>query len=116
MSENRADQFKADMAEMKLKTGAASKDGPLQLVGVLLMVAGIVVAFGAYMSSTGQKVEADIFELFILGLGGVALTITGAAIYLRCALAKFLRVWLLRQIMENRAQADALAERLRPPR
>jgi hypothetical protein len=112
MSDNRADQFKADMADMKLKTGGASKDAPLQLLGVLLMVAGIVVAFGSYMSSTGQKVEADIFELFILGLGGVALTIAGAAIYLRCALAKFLRVWLLRQIMENRTQAEDLAERL----
>jgi hypothetical protein len=112
MSDNRADQFKADMAEMKLKTGGASKDGPLQLVGVLAMVAGIVIAFGAYMSSTGQSDPRDVQSLIIMALGGVALSVAGAAIYLRCALAKFLRVWLLRQIMENRAQSDALAERL----
>ena len=112
MTDNRADQFKADMAEMKLKTGGASKDGPLQLVGVLLMVAGIVVAFGAYMSSTNQSDARDVQSLIILALGGVGLAVAGAAFYLRCALAKFLRVWLLRQIMENRAQADALAERL----
>ncbi len=112
MSENRADQFKADLAEMKLKTGGASKDGPLQLVGVLVMVAGVVIAFGAYMSSTNQSDARDIQSLIILALGGAALAVAGSAIYLRCALAKFLRVWLLRQIMENRAQADALAERV----
>lgn len=117
MSEtNRVDQFKADMAEMKLKTGGASKDGPLQIVGVVLMVAGIVVSFIAYRASlnvtisrTGSNADLlDANSYTNLAITGIGITIAGAALYLRCALAKFLRFWLLRQIMENRAQLDEI--------
>lgn len=113
MSEtNRADRFKAEMADLKLKTGGASKDGPLQALGVLLMVAGIVIGIVAYSSATGQKHAEDIQELIILAIAGLAMTVTGAALYLRCALAKFLRVWLLRQIHENRTQLETVVEAL----
>lgn len=122
MSEtNRVDQFKADMAEMKLKTGGASKDGPLQIVGVVLMVAGIAVAFIAYraslnvtISKTGSNADLlDANSYTNLALTGIAITVAGAALYLRCALAKFLRFWLLRQIMENRAQLDEVVAALK---
>ena len=122
MSEtNRVDQFKADMAEMKLKTGGASKDGPLQIVGVVLMIAGIVVAFVAYraslnvtISKTGSNADLlDANSYTNLALTGIAVTVTGAALYLRCALAKFFRFWLLRQIMENRAQLDEVVDALK---
>jgi hypothetical protein len=114
MSEtNRVDQFKADMADMKLKTGGASKDGPLQIVGVLLMVAGIVVAVMAYQSSKGQSDARDVQSLIILGVAGLAVTVAGAALYLRCALAKFFRLWLLRQIMENRTQLDEVVRAIK---
>lgn len=114
MSEtNRVDQFKAEMADLKLKTGGASKDGPLQALGVLLMVAGIVLAFISYQSSTGQKDPRDIQELIILAITGLAITVAGTALYLRCALAKFLRFWLLRQIHENRTQLDTVVEALK---
>jgi hypothetical protein len=115
MSEtNRVDQFKADMADMKLKTGGASKDGPLQILGVVLMVAGIVVAFVAYraslnvtISKTGSNADLlDANSYTNLAITGIGITIAGAALYLRCALAKFLRFWLLRQMMESRTQLD----------
>ena len=112
---NRVDQFKADMADMKLKTGGASKDGPLQILGVVLMVVGIALGIGAYQSSTGQSDPRDVQSLIILGLAGVSISVTGAALYLRCALAKFLRFWLLRQIMENRIQLDEVVEALAHP-
>ncbi len=122
MSEtNRVDQFKADMAEMKLKTGGASKDGPLQILGVVLMVAGVVVAFIAYRASLNVTVaksgsNADLLDANSytnLAITGIGITIAGAALYLRCALAKFLRFWLLRQIMENRAQLDEVVGALK---
>ena len=114
MSEtNRVDQFKAEMADMKLKTGGASKDGPLQILGVLLMVAGIVIGFITYQSSKGQSDPRDVQSNIILGITGLAITVTGAALYLRCALAKFLRVWLLRQIHENRTQLDTVVEAMK---
>lgn len=114
MSEtNRVDQFKAEMADLKLKTGGASKDGPLQIAGVLLMVIGIALAFISYQSSTGQSDQRDIQELIILSITGLAITVAGAALYLRCALAKFLRFWLLRQIHENRTQLDTVVDALK---
>src|SRR5262245_58759101 len=118
---NRVDQFKADMADMKLKTGGASKDGPLQILGVVLMVAGIVVSFVAYRASLNVEISktgsnADLLDANSytnLAITGIGITVAGAALYLRCALAKFLRFWLLRQIMENQKQLDTVVETFR---
>lgn len=116
MSADRAEQFKADIADMKLKTSNSSKDQGLQILGAVLMVVGIVVAFIAWRASLNVKVaksgsNADLLDSSSYtsqALTGVAVAVVGSALYLRCALAKFLRLWLLRQIYENRAQTDEI--------
>ena len=122
MSEpNRVDQLEAEMADMKLKTGGSSKDGPLQILGVLLMVVGIVVAFVAWraslnvtVSKTGSNADVlDASSYTAQALFGLGVTVAGAALYLRCALSKFLRVWLLRQIHESRTQLDTVVDALK---
>ena len=42
-SNDRAEQFKAEIADMRLKTGRGRMEGLLQLLGVVLMVAGIAI-------------------------------------------------------------------------
>lgn len=118
---DRVEQFKADMAGLKLRTGGSSKDGPLQILGVVLMVVGIAVAFVAWRASldvtvtkTGSNADVlDASSYTAQALFGLAVTVAGAALYLRCALAKFLRFWLLRQILENRTQLDTVVDALR---
>jgi hypothetical protein len=116
---DRAEQFKADIAEMKLKTGRTRTENLLLLLGVALMVAGIAIALGAYSASLnvtatpGSNVDLlDSNSYTALAIAGVAVTLTGGILFLRYSLARFLRFWLLRQAYEQRgAIDDARAQR-----
>jgi hypothetical protein len=110
----RADQLRADAAAMKLKTDRAGREHVLQLVGVVLMVAGIAIAFAAYRSALnvqatpGSNVDVlDSNAYGPLGMTGLATSVVGAAVFLRYSLADFLRWWLLRQSYELQAAAEA---------
>jgi len=112
-SNDRAEQFKAEIAEMKVKTGRARSENLLQVLGVVLMVVGIAIALGAYSASLnvtatpGSNVDVlDSNSYMPLAIGGLAITVTGGFIFLRYSLAKFLRFWLLRQSYEQRAAID----------
>jgi hypothetical protein len=110
---DRVGQFKADIAEMKLKTGRSRAEGLLQMLGVVLMVAGIAIALGAYVASLnvtatpGTNVDVlDSNSYMLLAIAGLATTVTGGFLFLRYSLAKFLRFWLLRQSYEQRVAID----------
>jgi hypothetical protein len=112
-SNDRAEQFKADIAEMKLKTGRTGAERLLQLLGAALMVAGIAIALGAYSASLnvtatpGTNVDLlDSNSYIALAIAGVAISVTGGFLFLRYSLARFLRFWLLRQAYEQRAAIE----------
>ena len=112
-SNDRAEQFKAEIAEMKVKTGRGSRENLLQVLGVVLMIVGVAIALGAYSASLnvtatpGSNVDLlDSNSYMPLAIGGLAITVTGGFIFLRYSLAKFLRFWLLRQSYEQRAAID----------
>ena len=112
-SNDRAEQFKADIAEMKLKTGRTGTERLLQLLGAALMVAGIAIALGAYSASVnvtatpGTNVDLlDSNSYIALAIAGVAISVTGGFLFLRYSLARFLRFWLLRQAYEQRAAIE----------
>ena len=117
-SNDRAEQFKADIAEMKLKTGRTGAERLLQLLGAALMVAGIAIALGAYSASLnvtatpGTNVDLlDSNSYIALAIAGVAISFTGGFLFLRYSLARFLRFWLLRQAYEQRAAIEDAAGR-----
>jgi hypothetical protein len=110
---DRVGQFKAEIADMKLKTGRSRTEGLLQTLGVLLMVAGIAIAVGAYAASLnvtatpGSNVDVlDSNSYTPLAIAGLATSVTGGFLFLRYSLAKFLRFWLLRQSYEQRVAID----------
>ncbi|MDP9331767.1 MAG: hypothetical protein M3Q30_00425 [Actinomycetota bacterium] len=112
-SNDRAEQFKAEISEMRLKTGRARVENLLQLLGAVLMVAGIAIALGAYSASLnvtatpGTNVDVlDSNSFTPLAIAGLATSVTGGFLFLRYSLAKFLRFWLLRQSYEQRAAID----------
>jgi hypothetical protein len=113
----RSERFKADMATMRVKTGTASREAPLQALSVVLMVAGVLVAFGGYQASLNVKAtpgsNVDVLSsnsYLALAACGIALTLAGGFLFLRYSLARFLRFWLLRQSYEQRmAIEDAMA-------
>jgi hypothetical protein len=115
-SSDRAEEFKAEIAEMKLKTGRAKAENMLQLLGVILMIGGIVLALGAYAASLnvtatpGSNVDVlDSNSYLPLAIAGLAISVTGGFVFLRYSLARFLRFWLLRQSYDQRVAIDEAA-------
>jgi hypothetical protein len=115
---DRAGQFKADIADMKLKTGRARTESMLQLAGVVLMLGGIALALGAYAASLnvtatpGSNVDVlDSNSYLPLAVAGLAISVTGGFVFLRYSLARFLRFWLLRQSYEQRLAIEETAAR-----
>jgi hypothetical protein len=114
---SRSERFKAEMATMRVKTGTASREAPLQALSVVLMVAGVLVAFGGYQASLNVKAtpgsNVDVLSsnsYLALAATGIAITVVGGFLFLRYSLARFLRFWLLRQSYEQRiAIEDAVA-------
>lgn len=110
MPPDRVEQFKSDVAAMKLKTGSTSRDRLFQTLGAVLLVAGIAVAVASYVASTHQEDARDQNELVTLALAAVCMTLTGVALFLRYSLARFLRFWLLRQMYEDQAHIDQIVD------
>jgi hypothetical protein len=101
LTDNRIDQFKADVADLKVKTNRARRDSALQILGLVLMIVGVVVAFVVYQSSTSASDPRNIQSDIILAITMLALSVIGAALFIFASLVRFLRLWLLRQVYEG---------------
>jgi uncharacterized membrane protein len=101
LTDNRIDQFKSDVAALKVKTNRGRRDSTLQIVGLVLMIVGVVVAFIVYQSSTDESDARNIQSQTILAITMLGLSVIGAAVYIVAALARFFRLWLLRQVYEG---------------
>jgi len=108
MTEDRLEQFKADIADMRIRDPAVGRDTVLLWVGVAGMVAGIAIAVIAYFLSHNTSSALNQGDDHIIALIGVTVSIAGAALFLRYSLASFLRFWLARLIYEQRTQADRI--------
>jgi hypothetical protein len=110
---DRIEQFKSDVAGMKLKTGAGSTEQALQVLGAILMVAGVIVAIIAYQQGLSKADIRDVTSKETMAIVGLAVSVVGAAIFLRYSLAKFFRLWLLRQMYEGQANVARLVGELK---
>jgi hypothetical protein len=111
MMTDRMERLKADAAEINVGRGPG-RDGLYQAAGAVAMGAGVVLAFVAYRLSLDQDDPRDISSLGILAVSMLALSVVGAAVFLRYSLARFLRFWLLRQLVEDQAHIDRLVSAL----
>jgi hypothetical protein len=113
-SKDRVEQFKAEIADMKLRDPATSRDRIWLGVGVALMVLGVVLAAISYPMSHGTTNPLEQTDAVTLGLTGIASAVVGAALFLRFSIASFLRFWLARVIYEQKAQTDRLLDAASP--
>lgn len=115
LTEQRQEKFKTEVEQVKLKGDSAATDGRTRVIGLIVMVVGVVGAFLSYNISLSYDDLRDTGSAQVLALAFLALTVTGAAVFLAASVARVLRLWLLRQLMDGQAQADqitaALAER-----
>jgi hypothetical protein len=102
---DRIERLRSDAAELNVGR-SGGRDGLYQTVGAIAMAAGVVLAFVAYQLSLSKDDQRDIQSLQILAISMLALSVVGAAVFLRYSIARFLRFWLLRQLYEGQAHID----------
>jgi uncharacterized membrane protein YidH (DUF202 family) len=115
-SQDRVEQFQKEIADMKLRDPATSRDRLWLGAGIALMVVGIVLAAVAYPMSHGTTNSLQQSDAITLALGGIAAAVVGGALFLRFSIAMFLRFWLARVIYEQKAQTDRLLAAAEPAR
>ncbi|MFI2228365.1 hypothetical protein [Nocardia testacea] len=104
----RADRFVAELAELKIPDPAAGRGALWLRVGVALLILGPVVTLSAYLMSHNTSDALVQRDALVIALAGVALSIVGAALFLRYSLTGVLRYWMARQSYD----LALLAERL----
>jgi uncharacterized membrane protein YeaQ/YmgE (transglycosylase-associated protein family) len=110
---DRSAAFAAAVSESKLSAPNATADKLGRTLGIAFMVLGVVGAFVAYNSTRSLDDQRDILSYQILAIVFLAFTVVGAAIYLAGSIAKVLRLWLLRQLVESQDRMDQLTEALK---
>jgi hypothetical protein len=114
-TETRADRFVRELAELKVADPAAGHPRFWQRAGAAAMVLGIALAVSAYLISHHTNEPLVQGDAITIALGGVTVSVVGAAIFLRYSLTGFLRFWLARQSYDLSLLGDRLlADRARP--
>jgi hypothetical protein len=109
-SADRVEQFKAEIAELKVKDPSRGRDGMLGVAGLVAMTIGVLLAAAAYPLSHSTTDALQQRDAIVLALLGVALAVVGAALYVRNTLVGFLRFAVARVVYEQKAQTDRLLE------
>jgi hypothetical protein len=107
-SSERVEQFKAEIAEMRIKDPATARDALLLRLGVALMVVGVAATVVAYLLSHNTTDALSQSDDQIIAMIGIAVSVVGSATFLRYSYAQFQRFWLARLIYEQRAQTDRI--------
>ena len=108
VTDNKIDEFRVAVSDLKLKTGRQRVDTVLQIVGAILMVGGVVAALITYEVSLSQSSSLNLQSYQILAVVWLSLVVIGAALFLFGSLARFLRFWMLRQLYEGQDHVDRL--------
>ncbi|HVN50942.1 MAG TPA: hypothetical protein VMT43_05890 [Acidimicrobiales bacterium] len=108
--QDRVEQFKSEVADMRLRDPVSGRERVLLVVGVLLMIVGPAVAVFAYVQSHGTDNALQQGDDHTIALIGVCLTVVGAALFVRYSIGTLLRFWLARLSYEQHVQTDRLVD------
>lgn len=102
----RTESFKEEVRSLKIKDPNAGRDALFLKLGLGAMVVGIVIAIIGYFVSHQSNQVGTLNDAQLIGMIGIAVTIGGAAVFLRYSFASFMRFWLARFIFEQQKGRD----------
>ena len=105
----RIEQFRDEVSEMRLRDPATGLDRLLVRLGVVGLVTGVGCGVAAWFISHGTRNPLQQRDAIVLALLGLTLAVVGGALFVKGALAGFLRFWMARLCYEQQAQADRIA-------
>ncbi len=110
-SHERVEQFKQEIADMKVRDPSTGRDRVWLRVGIAFMVIGLGIVIGAYFMSHGTNNPLEQNDALVLSIGGLTAAVVGGAIFVRYSIASFMRFWLARFVYEQPAQTDRNLDR-----
>ena len=110
---NAADRLEQTVAEIHVPEPRADAESLLLKIGLLLPVVGLVLVLIAWYRASDTPYVADQIPMLISGgLLGLGLAVIGLGLFLRFALARLLRFWMARFVIEQQAQTDRVVAAL----
>lgn len=107
-------EFQKEIGELKTKASSGQNESKLLVLGVLLAVAGLVLAIYGGIQVQRNLIDANQRSFMATGsFIGIALIIAGSALFIRYSLARYLRFWLIRLVHEERANTDRIVDAIR---
>jgi hypothetical protein len=103
---SRTQRLDDDLNALSGRAARPRRDALLVGLGVLLLVAGIVVAVAGYAISAGTSDPLRQNDAQTLGPIGITLSIAGAVLFLRYSAVQFLRFWLARLVHAQQTSSD----------
>src|SRR5690242_4090131 len=108
--QQRVEQFKQEIADMRLRDPSTARDRLLLRTGIALMAIGVGFTVVGYFLSHTTKDVLQQNDAQVSAMIGIAITIVGAALFLRYSIAQFLRFWLARLTYEQNHQTDRIVD------
>jgi hypothetical protein len=102
--------FGAELGKLRASNNSGPMDRSVSVLGVLLAIVGLVVILISFLQSRGYSSILNQMDALILALFGLGLIIVGSTLYIRSAMTRFLRYWLLRMVYEQRDLARQPAQ------
>jgi hypothetical protein len=99
-----------ELGKLRASNNSGPMDRSVSVLGVLLAIVGLVVILICFMQSRAYSNILDQMDALILSLFGIGLVIVGSTLYIRSAMTRFLRYWLLRMVYEQRDLARQSAQ------
>lgn len=108
-----ADRLEAAVSDLHVPEPSGDAEDLLLKLGFGLPILGVALILVAWWQAAGTKYVADQMPMLISGgLFGLALIIVGLGLFIRFSIARLLRFWLARLVVEQQAQTDRLVEAL----
>lgn len=110
---NAASRLEQGVAGVHVPEPRADTEALLLKVGLILPIIGLVLVLIAWYQTSGTPYTADQIPMLISGgLLGLGLAIIGLGLFIRFSLARLLRFWMARLVVEQQAQTDRVVAAL----